>query len=437
MMQTAGVALLLLAPLAAGAATRADSVARGAAIDTIVVTGNTSTRTYVILDEMLLHPGMVPTAEALEYDRNRIYSLGLFTRVELHFDSLAQVRTLAVSVTERWHWFPTVVVGFRDGDPEKLYYGAGFYHNNVAGRAQKLSGIFTLGYDPSVSVAYSNPLLDRDRRLFAGVSLGFARTRSRSVMEMSQSGSYDELRSEISGSLGKRLTQFESVSARLGLSVIRADPYAPGRTNETDGKDEFLTLAFYYLNDTRDLREYPLQGSYRELSATKYGFGESDVNFARFSADARWYLQVPLGSTLMGRVFGSAVAGGTVPPYARSFFGYAERIRGYFTDVLEGEHQVGATLELRIPLFRPRYVHFTLLDIPDEFTYWRIGAALCLFGDTGATWFRGQQVGLASLASGFGGGMDLVLPYSLVVRLQYAWNDVLRGQFILDLRWAA
>jgi len=307
----------------------------------------------------------------------------------------------------------------------------------VAGRAQKLSAIFTLGYDPSVSVAYSNPLLDHERRLFAGVGLGYARTRSRSVLEMAQSGEYDEVRTEISVSLGKRLTQFESVSARLGLSMVRADPYMPGHTNETDGKDEFLTLALYYLNDTRDLREYPLQGSYTELSATKMGFGESDVNFARFAADLRYYLQAPLGTTLLGRVFGGAVAGGTVPPYSRSFFGYSERIRGYFTDVLEGEHQVGATLELRIPLFRPRYVHFSLLDIPEEFTYWRIGAALCLFGDTGTTWFRGHNVGLADLSSGFGGGLDLVLPYSFVVRLQYAWNDTLRGQFILDLRWAA
>jgi opacity protein-like surface antigen len=72
--------------------------------------------------------------------------------------------------------------------------------------------------------------------------------------------------------------------------------------------------------------------------------------------------------------------------------------------------------------------------LPPEFSYWRFGIGLALFGDTGTTWFRGEKITWSSLYSGYGGGLDFLLPYGLVVRLAYAWNDIRQGQFLLDLR---
>ena len=49
----------------------------------IVITGNTETKAFVILREMTLHPGSPITRQAIEYDENRIYSLGLFNQVQI------------------------------------------------------------------------------------------------------------------------------------------------------------------------------------------------------------------------------------------------------------------------------------------------------------------------------------------------------------------
>ncbi|MBP1690674.1 MAG: Surface antigen variable number repeat-containing protein [Bacteroidetes bacterium] len=130
-------------------------------VDTVIIIGNASTKEYVILNEMSIRPGTSITLPLLEYDRARIYSLGLFTSVDLSLDTLSERRSLLVLVNERWHYFPVPVIGFRDGDPKKVYYGAGFMHNNFQGRNQKLYTSLVLGYNPSAQISFREPLIER------------------------------------------------------------------------------------------------------------------------------------------------------------------------------------------------------------------------------------------------------------------------------------
>ncbi|MBP1654282.1 MAG: hypothetical protein H6Q28_838, partial [Bacteroidetes bacterium] len=112
------------------------------------------------------------------------------------------------------------------------------------------------------------------------------------------------------------------------------------------------------------------------------------------------------------------------------------RVRGYFNDVFEGENVFLGTLEFRIPIIAPTVLHLKGLPIPQEFAFWRVGLGLTVFGDAGTTWLRGDDLTYSSLRSGYGAGVDFILPYSLMVRLSYAINDRGEGEFILDLRRA-
>ncbi len=96
----------------------------------------------------------------------------------------------------------------------------------------------------------------------------------------------------------------------------------------------------------------------------------------------------------------------------------------------------GASVELRYPLLRVRTIYFSAVPIPQEFSVWRFGIGLAIFGDTGTAWFRGDRLQFASLVSGYGGGIDFLLPYSAVLRLEYARNDHAKDQFIVDIRGA-
>ncbi len=403
-------------------------------IDTVIVGGNAKTHAYVILDEMTLHKGDTATFNAIEYDKNRIYGLGLFTRVDIAYDSVQGTKFLFVDVNERWYLIPYPIFGFRDGDVKRPYGGAGFLHNNVGGRNQKLYASMILGSDPSAALSFSDPLIDKTRRLYFSGGLSFSRVRNKTEVDVQTTGPFDELHYDVNGTLGKRFTLSQTAGLNVGYHVIHVSSWAPGRTVANDGTDRFLYATASYGFDSRDLYEYASRGEYVGVSFTKYGFGESSFNISRVYADMRAYRELPLGFIVASRLFGNLTWGGEVPAYAHVFFGYGDRIRGWFKTVIEGDDNAGYTLELRHYIFPPRYFRISFLPLPQEFSILRFGVAAALFANTGTSWYRGDKLTWNSLYSGYGGGLHFLLPYSIIIRVEYAWNQFHHGEFILDLR---
>ncbi|MEW6509546.1 MAG: POTRA domain-containing protein [Bacteroidota bacterium] len=403
-------------------------------VDTIIVAGNEKTKTYVILDEMTLKPGSLATPDAIQYDRNRIYSLGLFTSVDIMYDSLGTTRFLFVDVRERWYLIPVPILGFRDGDPKKPFYGGGLLHSNFRGRNQKLYGSVVLGFDPSLSFSFTDPMFDREHAISFGTALSTGTVRNRSLVESALTGDFDERHFDISLSAGKRFTLFHTGLASFGIHSVHIADYRKGRTVSTDGNDIYLYATVGLTFDSRDLREYATRGSMLSVYLTKNGLGESEVDFSRFELDARHYVPLPADFSLAGRIHGTVVSGTVVPTYARAYFGAGERIRGYYQTLWEGENLAGGTLELRYALLKPRVFVFSAVPIPPEFAVWRFGVSLALFTDTGVAWFRHQKIRPDDFATGYGSGIHFLLPYGFVMRTEYAWNLEGMGQFIIDLR---
>jgi outer membrane protein assembly factor BamA len=429
------LALLLLAgALPAHAQNPSPPPAVYGVIDTIVIGGNRKTDGYVILDEMTLKAGMVATEEAIQYDRNRVYSLGLFTSVDIYYEVLDSLRVLLVEVRERWYIIPVPIVGARDGDVKKLYYGAGVLHNNFQGRNQKLYASAIFGFDPAFSFSITNPMFDRENNLYVGLSLSTSSVRNRSLVESALTGDFDERHVEVGGTLGKRLSLFSAAGIDGGVHYVRVSHYRPGRTTSSDGTDLFLYATVQYAYDSRDLREYASQGSYFQVYFTKNGWGESDVDYSRVGIDTRKYTPLKGPLSLALRAHATIVSGTVIPTYARSYFGSGERLRGYYTQIWEGENLAGGTAELRYALFGPKTFVFSFLPLPPEFSIWRFGVSLALFGDTGLAWFRHDRVTLNGFASGYGGGLHFLLPYDYVFRAEYALNNHGVGEFIFDLR---
>lgn len=430
------IALLLFLPLYSLTAQTPDSLRTVSfgIVDTIFVSGNTKTKEYVILDEMTIRPGGTATLEAIEYDRSRIYSLGLFNRVDMAYDSVGGSRILFVDVSERWYLIPVPLFGFRDGDPKRPFYGAGILHNNFAGRNQKLFASIVFGYNPSLSLFFSHPQIDRQNNLFMSGSLSYSRVRNKSEVASAVSGDFDEKHFDADVTFGKRFSLYESAGLRLGYQIVQVDQYRTGRTVSSDGTDAFISGTLSYSYDSRDLKEYAASGRFMSFYINKYGFGTSEVNFARIGGDMRGYAALPGDFTLASRIHGTVVSGGFIPTYNHTYFGYGERIRGYFKTVFEGENMLGTSVELRWPLLKARTIYFTAIPLPPEFSIWRIGISLAIFADAGTTWFRGEILSFRSFASGYGGGIHFLLPYSTVLRTEYAFNEYGKGQFIFDLR---
>jgi outer membrane protein assembly factor BamA len=401
-------------------------------VESVLITGNTRTKEFVILREMSLRSGGRVTHSLLDYDKNRIYSLGLFNRVEIYvIPKDSSGADLLVDVSERWYLFPYPIFGIKDRDWGKAFYGVGLLHNNFRGRNEKLFASLVLGFDPSLALWYRNSFLDETGTYFLEGRLALSRVRNRSVEAKRLLGDFDEKHVGVGGTLGRRYGISHTVWLGLGYEVVNIPDNRLSQTVSPDGVDQFPVATLGYTFDSRDLREYASAGEFLRLSATKIGWPSNGLDLVRYAADARHFQPLPLGTTLGVRLFADIAAGSRTPTYNRVYFGYGERIRGHFKEVMEGENQFGAVAEFRVPVLAPRY--FSVGFLPREFGVWRFGVSAALFADAGTVWFRSQSFALNALAKGYGAGIHFLLPYSVVLRTEYAWNESRRGEFIIDV----
>ncbi len=403
-------------------------------VDTVIIVGNEHTKDFVILREMTLHPGMLITPERLEYDKSRIYSLGLFNSIGIKpvQSSSPHMATLLVTVTERWYIFPYPILGLKDRDWSKIFFGLGFIHTNFRGRNEKLYTSGIVGYDPAFAITYRNPFLTPEGNYFAQVQTGYSLVRNRSIIaQQGLAQNFDERHYSAYLSLGRRIGIAQTVSLSGGFEMVDTRDRRPPTTIAPDGRDTYPVLSLSYVYDSRDLLEYASLGTLARVTATKYGFPGKPLDFIRYNLDLRRYLPVAGPVTIQGRAFTDLIAGGPTPTYNHDYFGYNERIRGHFFEVMEGESMAGASVELHIPLFLPRY--FAVDFLPKQFSVWRFGIVAALFADAGTVWYRGQAVSLANAPRGYGGGIHFLLPYGGVVRLEYALNESRHGEFIADV----
>ncbi|MBF8248385.1 MAG: POTRA domain-containing protein, partial [Bacteroidetes bacterium] len=47
-------------------------------------------------------------------------------------------------------------------------------------------------------------------------------------------------------------------------------------------------------------------------------------------------------------------------------------------------------------------------------------------------WYRSESFSSKPWLLGYGAGLHFLLPYSIIVRTEYAWNELGHGQFVLD-----
>jgi outer membrane protein assembly factor BamA len=397
-------------------------------VKSIVIRGNEKTKDYVILREMSTKIGNPLNQAALVEDQNRIYSLRLFNKVVVSSESEGDSATVFVDVSERWYWFPYPIVGFRYRDVKKIYYGAGFTHQNFRGRNEKLYLSFAYGYDRWASFRYQNPKLTDDDDIFLGVDGSFGRSPNLSV----QSSTYDQYYYDANVSLGKRFGLYQTIIGTAGYDIQQVSDRSVGRTLSSSGRDAYAYLSLNYTYDSRNIAEYTTAGSFIALGYNKSGFGESQVNLATYAYDVRQFVPINDDWSFGIRSFGNFTGGGLIPIYRHVYYGYSERLRGYFRDIQEGEDIMGGNAEFRIAILRPRYLTLPFMPVP-EFSVLRYGLYAAIFADGGKVWYRGQPFPGRDWRSGYGAGLHFLLPYSMVVRTEYAFNNMGKGQFFVDL----
>jgi outer membrane protein assembly factor BamA len=403
-------------------------------IDSVVIAGNDQTEDYIILRELTVGVGDTLNPKLAEYNRERIYSLGIFNFVYLRPFEKNKENFLLIAVEESWYIYPLPFITLKDRDWDKISYGIGVLIKNFRGRNETLRGKLALGFDPSLNFSYSNPNLSHNLNLFAAFEMGFNSVTNRSETAEELAG--EEFTQDFyfgKFTFGKRFGLFHWFGISASYNYIETPFYIEG-INASDSRiDRTVVLGAGYNFDSRDLIQFPTEGMFAFISYDLKGMGINGINYRVGYLDFREYRKV-VGPLSAKWRFAVRHTSGDVPYYDYSFLGFNTRVRGHWQDQMEGNDLFFGSLEFDYYLVQDyRLDLYWIPLLPKSLLSYRVGLAAELFVDTGTTRFIGEPLTLKQLNTGYGAGMYfLMLPY-FVFRLDLALDEQGNSQWIFDL----
>jgi outer membrane protein assembly factor BamA len=409
--------------------------ARNVIIDSILVQGNDITDEDIILRELTFSIKDTVNQFILAYNKERIYSLGLFTRVDVFVYPENGINILVIDVEESWYIYPLPVLSLRENDWNKLSYGFYLVVKNFRGRNETLVGRAEFGYDPAFGLTYYKPSIVPGSDFFWGIDFLYRKINNKSLAAAYLYGDdFDQKFIIGSFEIGKRFGVYQRLSMRLSYNYVESPRYIERVNASSQRIDRYPSISFSYSYDTRDLVQFPKEGILGMTSLELKGFGLNDINYQVFRLDFREYRNVFDDLTAKWRFAARLTSGKLVPYYDYSLIGYNERIRGSYNLKLEGNNYYIGSLEMFYPLIKDINISLDFVPIvPKELLSYRVGLYLGLFGDAGATKILGKPLSLKDFQTGYGVGLNLlILPYS-ILRFELAFNKFGDTEFLINL----
>ncbi|MBM4157887.1 MAG: hypothetical protein FJ216_03800 [Ignavibacteria bacterium] len=409
----------------------------------IIVVGNEITDEDIITRELETKTGDSLDLSILQEDLNRLANLQLFQKIEIFPGERSKdTIDIIISVVESFYILPIPQAGFQGGNLKRFWAGLNTKWRNFAGRNITLGLNFGIGFEPFVSFSYTNPWIGKNLHLFTSLDVSYSKKVNKSIstsnIEQTQINKDDLAEFDLNnyaGSLtiGKFFGRYISIAESFAYNVITTSSHMPGSTISTTGKDRYATLETTFNFDNRDIISYSTHGTYLNGKYIKYGIFNKDINFNRIRVDARKFIPIKLARNysivLCSRLYSSLAFGGNIPNYLFENFGFSKVLRGWDDYVIDGENLLGNFNEIRIPVIKPFIIegkdHFVIKKLPllKDIVY-RYGLYLTLFYDVGGVWNKTDNIKYTRFKSGYGIGLNLLLPMDFIFRIDMAFRHV-------------
>ncbi|NOZ60049.1 MAG: BamA/TamA family outer membrane protein [Calditrichaeota bacterium] len=396
----------------------------------IEIVGNKATKAVIIHRELLFSEKQKVTFSQISAAQKRLASLELFTQVRFDIVGDEKYSTLIITVYERWYVYAAPIFYTNERSWKKLSYGAQGRYYNFLGRNITLKLTAAFGYNPEFRFQYENPWFFGNWRLFTQFKAYKGKVQAKNF-ELDQL----EYKSRgIDWLVGKRFGHFLFFGLNLSYQQIKTDSGSK-LTVSPSGKDNKITFISSVQYDNRDWKEYPHRGWNINFWGKRVSVNHSH-SYYRFGGDVRTYMPVTKKTTLALRAASSFKAG-DVPLYDRVFFGYDERIRGRFNQIVEGEQLLFGGAEFRFPILPIRYIALPSVEQLEYYSsHLKFGISGALFVETGAVWYENQALTADIFRSGFGAGIHFHLPYVNLLRVELGLNSTWKAEAIIEVEAA-
>lgn len=403
-------------------------------IDTVVVRGNKSTRDFVIRTEIEAHPGSRVDSTALERDRKRLESLGLFSRAQLSLDTLQTgQQALIVQVTELWYIWPSVYLAIDEDNPSRFGFGLLVSHGNFRGRRETVNVSARFGYIEGQEFSWDIPYLSKEDREWS-LRIDAKSTREHEPRSLLDWEGIDKIERSFDARFGRRYKLENRLWAAVDLSQIRFSAHDNRQLNLTENSGSLGDLngglAVGFTRDTRHYKPWASQG-YRaavHLSSTT-GLNYSTRTFLQPGFTLSKYSSLHPRLHLAGNLDAQWIVGPSLR-YRRLLLDQNNGVRSPMNHSYEGTWRGLATVELRGDIIPIHYVSFKpTFDFLDAYARdLKVGLSGTLFVDggvVGGTPSVSSSTAFETMSTdgwevSYGAGLVLHVPYRDIVRLEVA-----------------
>jgi outer membrane protein assembly factor BamA len=429
-------------------------------IKKIVIEGNRKTQEKVILRELSFEENeQYPLNELVDHfakAKKQLMNSGLFMEAVISLRSLQGYDAyVTVAVKERLYIFPIPFAKVVDRsvqewiqnqnmDMTRLNYGIKLRHRNFTGQNDKLSLNFMNGYTKEVSLRYDDLGIDKNLKWFLNVGFAFgknkelvyATTNNQNIAYKNPDKFiYSYFNSSLEISYRPAIKTKHTFGVRynrehISDTLFKLSPYYSFRENNIQYPEFFYRMRYFDV----DYIPYPRKGYAAELEFVKKGLND-DFNLWQLTAKGMgsWPLTSKLFFNL--RATGVLKLPFTQPYNMQRFIGqpgvYLQGYEGYVIDGVAGAYTKATLgrqlLSTRIPLPIPIK---TMDHMP-------IKVFAKIYGNAGYVYSKDDaldnQLNNRMLYSG-GLGIDVVLMYDFVLRLEWSFNHLRQNGIYLHDR---
>ena len=442
-----------------------DSTSRFVRIGRIFLVGNRITRDRIILRELSVNAGDLIYSDdlpaILDRDRKRLINTRLFNSVNIRVLELEEDQwDLLIDMKERWYTFPSPIFDLADRnfnewwqtynhDFRRVNYGLRLYQFNMRGRNETLRFVAQFGFQRKFELSYRIPNLDRDQKHGVAINLNYAEAKNLAYqteghkLVFLQSDRIARLNRGAGISYQFRNSFYETHNVTLEYRENSiADTVAYLNPNFLGGEgrtfQRFGGLTYQFTSDHRDYVGYPLRGYYFQGYMMKSGLSEGDdLNKLEAGATFAKFFDLKNDFYLSNNIIGFISTPDKLPYYNYGALGYRSQfIRGYEVYFIEGPRHIVNKTTFKKRIFS-RHYHWGAMPL-DQFRDIPISIYLKTYADFGYVEnYKNYEAGellTGKLLSGFGGGVDIVGSYDVVLRFEYTLNGEGERGFFFHLK---
>jgi outer membrane protein assembly factor BamA len=436
-------------------------------IDSIFLEGNKKTKAWVLLRELEFKIGdsirEADLPDILDRNGKRLLNLDLFTVVQIKVKDRKPNNhiSLIIAMTETWMMLPVPVFELSDrnfnvwwkefnANINRVNYGVDLVHNNLSGYGDKLRLNLENGYNRRLELAYRLPPLNQRQTLTLQTLLAYSSQHEvayQSIDNIVRFNKNPEIwnLTQYAGMLKlnwrpKLLTTHQfSLEYRKNLTtdsigkILNPHFFLNGQTQQ-----QHLSVAYTFVRDVRDIKPYPLHGSFTKIEFRHNGLTPNDNLFlSRISIDHFYYF--PIFQPLYGEISAHARTSfpRKQPPYFNNqALGYGNIfVRGYQYYVSDG---------LDYALLKTS-VHLQLLNLKLNLNRWMpfyafktfpLKAYLSANFDAGISidpHYAMNNPLTNHWLTGYGLGLDIIAWYNKSARIEWSLNNREQSGIFLKL----